>query len=330
MRRAAIIITTLSLALPAAAAAQAPPTTPPPPTAPSPPVQAGGRMSLTITRAYRDGRAVFALTRQRLLVRGTVSAFAPGQRVTVRIYRDGRRLRKRRIAIRARGKGGGFAVAFSSSRAGRVTVRADHAATPEQRRLAARRVSVRVVSMPLRAGARGPVVRFLQRRLAALHYAVPRSAAFDGGTARAVLAYRKVNGLARTTTVDRLVFRRLALGSGAFRLRYPKHGRHVEADLSRQVLVLADGARPVRVYPISSGKPSTPTVRGMFRFYSKQPGTNSHGMVHSTYFYGGYAVHGYAQVPPYAASHGCLRVPIPDAFAIYSWIRIGDRIDVYP
>ena len=37
------------------------------------------------------------------------------------------------------------------------------------------------------------------------------------------------------------------------------------------------------------------------------------GMVHSNYFIGGYAIHGYVSVPAYPASHGCLRVPIPDA-----------------
>ena len=47
-------------------------------------------------------------------------------------------------------------------------------------------------------------------------------------------------------------------------------------------------------------------------------------MVHSSYFIGGYAIHGYVDVPPYAASHGCLRVPIPSAWSIYAWVRMGD------
>lgn len=52
-------------------------------------------------------------------------------------------------------------------------------------------------------------------------------------------------------------------------------------------------------------------------------------MVDSNYFIRGYAIHGYAEVPTYAASHGCLRVPIPDAASIYSWVRIGTPVDVY-
>jgi lipoprotein-anchoring transpeptidase ErfK/SrfK len=52
-------------------------------------------------------------------------------------------------------------------------------------------------------------------------------------------------------------------------------------------------------------------------------------MVYSNYFTGGYAIHGYFDVPAYAASHGCLRVPIPDAVPIYNWVRYGTKVDVY-
>jgi lipoprotein-anchoring transpeptidase ErfK/SrfK len=80
---------------------------------------------------------------------------------------------------------------------------------------------------------------------------------------------------------------------------------------------------------MSSGKPSTPTVIGRFRVYTKEFGTNTHGMVDSSYFIRGYAIHGYAEVPTYAASHGCLRVPIPNAAAIYGWVTLGMPVDVY-
>jgi lipoprotein-anchoring transpeptidase ErfK/SrfK len=52
-------------------------------------------------------------------------------------------------------------------------------------------------------------------------------------------------------------------------------------------------------------------------------------MVDSNYFIGGYAIHGYHDVPTYAASHGCIRVPIPNAASIYNWVNLGDRIFVY-
>ena len=52
-------------------------------------------------------------------------------------------------------------------------------------------------------------------------------------------------------------------------------------------------------------------------------------MVDSNYFIGGYAIHGYVDVPNYPASHGCLRVPIPNARQIFDWVDLGDPIYVY-
>ena len=152
----------------------------------------------------------------------------------------------------------------------------------------------------------------------------------DARTARAVLAFRKVTGLARIETAGADVFRKLAHGAGAFKVRFPKQGHHVEANLKLQVLALINGSKVERIYPISSGKPSTPTVLGTFRVYSKTPGTNAKGMVYTSYFHGGYGIHGYAEVPTFAASHGCLRTPVPDAIPIFNWIKYGDYVDVYP
>ena len=76
----------------------------------------------------------------------------------------------------------------------------------------------------------------------------------------------------------------------------------------------------------TSSANSSPTVRGRFHAYMKTPGTNSHGMVDSAYFIRGYAIHGYMSVPNFPASHGCLRVPIRYARAIFDWVRIGDVV----
>ena len=94
--------------------------------------------------------------------------------------------------------------------------------------------------------------------------------------------------------------------------------------------MLLRGRKVDRIYTTSSGKSSTPTVLGRFKVYQRSFGTNALGMVHSSYFIGGYAIHGYLDVPTFPASHGCLRVPVPNAFSIFNWLRIGDRVDVYP
>jgi lipoprotein-anchoring transpeptidase ErfK/SrfK len=52
-------------------------------------------------------------------------------------------------------------------------------------------------------------------------------------------------------------------------------------------------------------------------------------MFDSNYFIGGYAIHGYPDVPPYAASHGCLRIPNADAPTVFAWVKLGTTVDVY-
>jgi lipoprotein-anchoring transpeptidase ErfK/SrfK len=118
-------------------------------------------------------------------------------------------------------------------------------------------------------------------------------------------------------------------GRGAFKLVHPKAGKHVEFDWSRQVLALAQAGRVVATYHASSGKPSTPTVFGTFHFYLKAAGTNAKSMYDSNFFIRGYAVHGYPDVPAYAASHGCIRIPNADAPTVFAWVSVGDPIYLY-
>ena len=188
---------------------------------------------------------------------------------------------------------------------------------------------ITVVDWRAGAGERGVKVLLLQRALLSQGYATPVTGYYDDGTARAVLAFRKANELGRDGYAISEVYGKLLRRQGAFKLRYPKAGKHVEFDWSRQVLVLAKGGKPYRTYHTSSGTPATPTVFGTYHFYLKTPGTNAKGMVDSSYFIRGYAIHGYASVPAYPASHGCLRVPIPNAAQIYNWVDIGDPIFLY-
>jgi peptidoglycan hydrolase-like protein with peptidoglycan-binding domain len=250
----------------------------------------------------------------------------------VRFYRGKRKIAAKKVTIKAAkgGRAGMFVLGYRSRRAGHITVRASHRATAQLATLVAKGRGVDVLPLRAQPGAKGLAVRVLQARLKALGYVIGAKGVYDARTARAVLAFRKVTGMARTQLATEDVFRKLAHGAGAFKVRYPKHGHHVEADLSLQVLALINGSNVERIYPISSGKPSTPTVLGTFRVYSKTPGTNAKGMVYTSYFHGGYGIHGYAEVPTFAASHGCLRTPVPDAVPIYNWIRYGDYVDVYP
>ncbi len=263
-------------------------------------------------------------------VSGTVPTYVAGQRVRLHVLRNGRRIIARTLTVRRHGSHGVFTASLHVSGIGRITVRAFRAATAAQARLAWSPYSIWLVAPQAQPGERSYAVRILQHQLAALHYVVGAPGVYDARTQRAVLAFRKMVGLVRNEQADASVFGALAAGEGAFPIRYPAQGRHVEADLTHQVLALI-GANGVvqQLYPMSSGKPTTPTTLGSFSVYSKTPGTNSLGMVDSNYFNGGDAIHGYAEVPPYAASHGCLRVPVPDAPTIYAWVQIGTPVDVF-
>ena len=328
-----MIAVAAALALPAVALAQTPPVPTPTPTptpTPVPPVQLKGKLKLKIEKTYRDDGRHVALTKQSWRIRGTLRPFVAGQTVLVRLFRDGKQIHQQveKLKPMPGGQAGFFQTPWKANHDGRIVVSAVHKATPELDTVRSEKERVLVVKPIASCG--GVVVRLLQKGLAKLHYATSRSGVYDDATARSVMAWRKVTGMARTFSPSEAVVRGVLAGRGKFKVRYPKHGHHVEADLSRQVLALINRGEVERIYHISSGKPSTPTVLGSFKVYRKSPGTNSHGMVHSSYFIGGYAIHGYASVPPYAASHGCLRVPIPSAWSIYEWVRMGDIVDVYP
>ncbi|HEY2140433.1 MAG TPA: L,D-transpeptidase family protein [Solirubrobacteraceae bacterium] len=313
----------------APASSAAPTSTPPPPSSPPLPEVVPGHVKLVIQHAF--GNPQFVVAGARMVLRGIVIPYVAGQKVKVSFYRDGRKLDVKTVAVLAVGNGAGqFHLSYSSAGQGLVQATAVHYATPQQGQFAARSASVRFMPVNLHGGSQGPAVRLLQSELNVLHYAVPLNGVFDEATGRAVTAYRKLAGLARVPYTDAHVFAALQRGVGGFHVHYPGDGRHVEADLTRQVLAEIEPAGHVeRIYMMSSGKPSTPTVIGRFQVYSKTPGTNAKGMVDSNYFIRGYAIHGYAEVPPYAASHGCLRVPIPNAASIYAWVRLGTQVDVY-
>jgi L,D-transpeptidase catalytic domain len=321
----AALLGALALAGPAAAL----PPGPTGPTGPSgPPAPAEAKMAIGLHTGIVDRGVRWVLAGDRLLVRGHIDPFVKGEKVQIELSRSGKLISTRIVNVKPyKGTKGKFQIRFPINRDAVYSVIARHLATAQQKFGKSKRQHFRAI--PARVSGEEST-RLLQIGLQRLAFVSPLSGQLDEGTRRAVLAWRKVNYYHHNSSPNSTVFRRVFNGEGGFRLKYGDPAMHVEGDLSRQVLVLAENNRPVQIYTMSSGKPSTPTIRGRFQFYRRQPGTNAHGMVWSTYFQGGYAVHGYPSVPAtYPASHGCLRVPIPDSYRIYRSVRLGETIYVY-
>jgi len=188
----------------------------------------------------------------------------------------------------------------------------------------ARTLAVPVVSPSLAAGARGPSVRMLERRLQELHYAVRADGYYGDDDVEALYAFQKVEGLPRTGTVDASLWRRLeaARTPGA---RFG--GDHVEIDKTRQVLFVVRGGRVVLIVATSTGATGN-TPLGVWHVYRKVPGFDW-VLYYPNYFLRGFAVHGYPDVPPYPASHGCSRIPMWVATTVYGLMPPGSAVYVY-
>ena len=274
-----------------------------------------------------DGRAqIYSKVR----VLGTVSPYVAGQKVRVDFFLDGKDLFSRTLTI-GKGKGGTgtFQTAVGVRENGKYAVSATHEATPELGGDSTVRKTWKVSFPALHRGQCGNVVVGFKKAMRKMGYIANSGRCFGSKTARGVLAYRKVNEMSRSMRAGKGLVKKVFAGRGGYRVRHPGAGEHVEAPLSKQVLVFAKGDKPFAIYPISSGKSSTPTVTGHYEFIRTEPGYNSHGMYYSWYFYGGYAVHGYESVPDYPASHGCLRTFISDQPEIYERIFYGEDIFIW-
>jgi hypothetical protein len=261
---------------------------------------------------------------------GTVRPYAPGQTVQVSFFLNGRRIEHRGVRV-TRGKrgSGAFRASIRIDGAGKYAASARHDPTARLGGDSTKRKSWRVSFPALHQGQCGDVVVGFKKAMRKMGYIANSGRCFGGKTARGVLAYRKVNGMARSYRAGKGLVKRAFADRGEYRVRHPDAGEHLEAPLSKQVLVFADGDKAKWVYPVSSGKSSTPTVTGHFTFIRQEPGYNSEGMYYSFYFYGGYAVHGYNSVPDYPASHGCIRTFIADQPEIFDRINFGESIFIF-
>ena len=293
------------------------------------PQPAPARMSVFVHGINKDHKLKVG---KRARAVGYLKPFVMGQKVHVQLLRKGKVIRQVDADVKkvqGADKGVFRLMGPKLIRPSSYKVVATHEATDAQARGVARSHKFHIAYPDLDPGNRNSQVTLFNRLLKRQGYYTSGGKKYGTHTELAVMAVRKVNGMKRTYNANPKIFRMLAARKAEFHLKYPSKGKHVEVDISRQVMALAKHGEAQHTFPVSTGAPATPTIRGHYRFYRKDAGYNSVGMYYSVYFHGGYATHGYHSVPPYNASHGCVRNPIPDSVFIYNWISLGDSIYVY-
>jgi hypothetical protein len=336
-----------SLASVAAAPAKKPTTTtkttPAPPTKaptkPAPPVTTGppppsaavkATARLFLPDAFFVHRKTLIVPDRGMHVIGEVRPYVPGQTVTLKVFLGRKVIQKQtlRVKLSPNKKYGRFTTVVKAPKPGILHLQVVHARTPQMRGFTSSR-GVASLDTSVGFGARGAFVQLLQQKLAALHIYIPQSGVYDEKTGLAIDAYHRLLRHGTSQSLDGLTVSELLADRGSFPIRYPGDGRHAEGNLGLQLLALIDHGKVEAIYPISSGKPSTPTILGRFHVYLRTPGYLPDGMYYSNFFTGGYAIHGFDPAPDYPASHGCMRLPITDAISVWNWLAIGDGVDVY-
>lgn len=158
----------------------------------------------------------------------------------------------------------------------------------------------------------------VEQKLEALRYDVgPIDGNLDGATGQAIMAFQKVNGMARTGELTDEVKARIMAAQGTpGPLLANGEPNRVEVSLANQVLFLYENGSLLKILSVSTGKSETPTPTGAFRMYRSEPGwhTSRYGRLYNAqYFVGGYAIHGSLSVPAQPASAGCIRIPMNSA-----------------
>ena len=194
----------------------------------------------------------------------------------------------------------------------------------------------------LRRGSSGTWVVALQRRLSELGYwCGSADGVFGHLTQQAVWGLQKVAGLSRDAVVGPMTWGALDAG----RRPSPRiGGTTIEVDKARQIVMVVGSGALRMTLNTSTGSGEryfsgtwktayTPT--GTYSIYSRYTSGWQDGPLGSmwrpAYWYKGWAIHGSTSIPPYPASHGCVRVSTAAMNLLYSQnhVPVGRQVVVY-
>ncbi len=177
-------------------------------------------------------------------------------------------------------------------------------------------------------GAAGNGIKGVQQQLAAIGFLPPE--AVDGlagyRTQQALLAFQAWHGLQRDGVAGPVTKAKLAR-AGRPQPRAGGPARRIEVSRAKGVLLEVVGGTVVRAIHVSTGGPGTQTPAGRFSVFRKELRSwsvpFSTWLPYASYFNNGIAFHEYPDVPAFPASHGCVRVPAPEARGVYEFATTG-------
>ena len=178
-----------------------------------------------------------------------------------------------------------------------------------------------------------PTVTDVQTRLVKLKF-LPKSGITgtnNYATQQAVMAFQASQGLGRDGVVGPLTAKSLAKAQPIKPLSTGP-SRRVEVRNGQGLAIFISGGSVTRILHVSSGAAATPTPPGRYSVFRKELNSWSVPfkvwLPYASYFTGGIAFHEYTPVPAYPASHGCVRVPVPDAKWAYTFLTVGTPVIV--
>ncbi len=199
--------------------------------------------------------------------------------------------------------------------------------------LAARsyQVKVGVKTRTLAAGATSAYVKGMLTGLQRLAIRIPgMGSTFSTQVKDSVMAFQKAYRLPRTYVFNTACWRKLD-GAKTIKPRHSSPATHLEVDKTRQILMVVKKGKVFGLIAVSTGATGN-TPEGSFHIQQKHPFTTSgYGgiLVRTMGFVGNFAIHGYSPVPPYPASHGCVREPIWACYWVYDQSSVGEALFIY-
>jgi N-acetylmuramoyl-L-alanine amidase len=193
------------------------------------------------------------------------------------------------------------------------------------------KATVQVKGTRLSTGSKGPQVKAMLEALSRLKFRVPGlGSTFTSEVADSVVAFQKAYGLTRDYVFGDSCWRKLETAQ-VIKAKYSSPSTHLEVDKRRQIAMVVKNGVPYGIIAVSTGATGN-TPSGTFHIFIKSlyaPSNFGGQLFRSMGFYSDFAMHGYAPVPPYPASHGCVREPIWVAQWMYDQSWVGETVFLY-